>query len=335
MKVVGMRIDLPSNWQWSKCNDVMDVRDGTHNTPKYTQSGYPLITSKNLTPDGIDFSDVSYISEEDHHDISKRSKVDRNDILFAMIGTIGNPVIVETDEEFSVKNVALFKFAKSFIDPVFFKYLLGTPIIQRQLINETRGGTQKFVSLTVLHNMLIPYPPIEEQKRIAAILDKADRIRRKRQEAIQLTEELGRSIFLDMFGDPVKNPKGWEKVTLGSQVIDLKYGTNLKCHDIRQDEDLPILRIPNIIGEQISWSDLKFATIPEKEKEQFLLKKEDLLFVRSNGNPEYIGRCALFEDSRPNVSYASYLIRGRLKQHPNLKQLLFVILFLFLRTDLL
>ena len=201
MKVAGMRIDLPSNWQWSKCNDVMDVRDGTHDTPKYTQFGYPLITSKNLKPDGIDFSDVSYISEEDHRDISKRSKVDRNDILFAMIGTIGNPVIVETDEEFSVKNVALFKFAKSYIDPVFFKYLLGTPIIQRQLINETRGGTQKFVSLTVLRNMLIPYPPPEEQKRIAAILDKADRVRRKRQEAIRLTEELGRSIFLDMFGD--------------------------------------------------------------------------------------------------------------------------------------
>jgi type I restriction enzyme, S subunit len=231
MKVAGMRIDLPSDWQWSKCNDVMDVRDGTHDTPKYTQFGFPLITSKNLKPDGIDFSDISYISEEDHRDISKRSKVDKNDILFAMIGTIGNPVIVETDKEFSVKNVALFKFARSSIDPVFFKYLLGTPIIQRQLINETRGGTQKFVSLTVLRNMLIPYPPLEEQKRIAAILDKADRVRRKRQEAIRLTEELGRSIFLDMFGDPVTNSKGLETKPLGNIVTFLGGGTPARNND--------------------------------------------------------------------------------------------------------
>mgnify|MGYP000706935912 CR=1 FL=1 len=231
MKVAGMRIDLPSNWQWSKCNDVMDVRDGTHDTPKYIQSGYPLITSKNLKSDGIDFSDVSYISEEDHRDISKRSKVDKNDILFAMIGTIGNPVIVETDKEFSVKNVALFKFAKSYINPVFFKYLLGTPIIQRQLTNETRGGTQKFVSLTVLRNMQIPYPPLEEQKRIAAILDKADRVRRKRQEAIRLTEELGRSIFLDMFGDPVTNSKGLETKPLGDIVTFLGGGTPARNND--------------------------------------------------------------------------------------------------------
>ncbi len=221
----------------------MDVRDGTHDTPKYTQFGYPLITSKNLKPDGIDFSDVSYISEEDHRDISKRSKVDRNDILFAMIGTIGNPVIVETDEEFSVKNVALFKLAKSYIDPVFFKYLLGTPIIQRQLINETRGGTQKFVSLTVLRNMLIPYPLPEEQKRIAAILDKADRVRRKRQEAIRLTEELGRSIFLNMFGEQHNYPK-----SLVGSICTVKGGKRLPIgHQlVSNDTGYPYIRAGNL-----------------------------------------------------------------------------------------
>jgi type I restriction enzyme S subunit len=115
-----------------------------------------------------------------------------------------------------------------------------------------------------------------------------------------------------MFGDPVINPKGWEKVTLGSQILNFKYGTNSKCHDTKETEDLPVLRIPNIIEEKILWEDLKFATVSHKEKQDLLLRENDLLFVRSNGNPEYIGRCALFESSE-QVIYASYLIRGRLK----------------------
>jgi len=225
MKVAGIVIELPKTWQWANCSEVIDVRDGTHETPKYVSEGYPLVTSKNLKPDGIDFSTISYISEKDHLEISKRSRVDRNDILFAMIGTIGNPVLVDIDTEFSIKNVALFKFANSPIDPRYFRYLLKTRIIERQLDFEERGGTQKFVSLKVLRNMKIPYPPLEEQRRIAAILDKADGVRRKRKEAIRLTEELLKSTFLEMFGDPVTNPKGWEIKPLGEVVQFVGGGT--------------------------------------------------------------------------------------------------------------
>ncbi|HEY9706212.1 MAG TPA: hypothetical protein V6C58_27495, partial [Allocoleopsis sp.] len=65
-------MSLPKGWILVKCQDVIDVRDGTHHTPKYVNFGYPLITSKNLKPEGIDFSTVSYISEQDHQEISKR-----------------------------------------------------------------------------------------------------------------------------------------------------------------------------------------------------------------------------------------------------------------------
>jgi type I restriction enzyme S subunit len=197
-------------WKVVKCQDVIDIRDGTHDTPKYVSVGYPLITSKNLKNGLIDFSEVSYISAEDHIEINKRSKVDKGDILLAMIGTIGNPVIVDVDQEFSIKNVALFKFKNSPVDPRFFKYLLESSIVKKQLERETKGGTQKFVSLKVLRNLEIPLAPIASQRRIADILDKTDEIVRKRKEAIALTEQLQKSIFLDMFGDPVINPKGWE-----------------------------------------------------------------------------------------------------------------------------
>ena len=75
--------------------------------------------------------------------------------------------------------------------------------------------TVAIVSKSKFEELQIPLPPLEEQKRIAAILDKADAIRRKRQQAIQLADDFLRSVFLDMFGDPVTNPKGWEVKHLG------------------------------------------------------------------------------------------------------------------------
>jgi type I restriction enzyme S subunit len=262
MKVAGIVIELPKTWQWANCSEVIDVRDGTHETPKYVSEGYPLVTSKNLKPDGIDFSTISYISEKDHLEISKRSRVDRNDILFAMIGTIGNPVLVDIDTEFSIKNVALFKFANSPIDPRYFRYLLKTRIIERQLDFEERGGTQKFVSLKVLRNMKIPYPPLEEQRRIAAILDKADGVRRKRKEAIRLTEELLKSTFLEMFGDPVTNPKGWGVVSLGSLLKFLTSGSRGWARYYADNGSL-FLRIQNVKAGRLLLDDIAYVDAPD------------------------------------------------------------------------
>ena len=99
---------LPEGWIFSRLGTVYDVRDGTHDTPKYVDHGVPLVTSKNLSKGVLSFDDVKVISEADHRHISERSKVAQDDILLAMIGSIGNPVIVETTAEFSIKNVALF-----------------------------------------------------------------------------------------------------------------------------------------------------------------------------------------------------------------------------------
>jgi len=208
---LGSTESLPQGWRWVDANSVMDVRDGTHDSPKSVDAGIPLVTSKNLIGGKIDFSTCNLITEDDHIAISKRSAVDDGDILYAMIGTIGNPVIVEKQFEFSIKNVALFKFGKS--NQVYNRYIyhfLNSDLAIRQFESNSRGGTQKFVSLGNIRGLQIPLPPLAEQKRIAAILDKADAIRRKRQQAIQLADDFLRAVFLQMFGDPVTNPKGWE-----------------------------------------------------------------------------------------------------------------------------
>ncbi|ELC8423193.1 restriction endonuclease subunit S [Clostridium perfringens] len=161
---------LPYSWKWVRFSQVLDVRDGTHDTPKYIEKGIPLITSKNINGKDIDFKNVKYISLEDHKEISKRSKVDEGDILFAMIGSIGNPVIVNQNIDFSIKNVALFKFYKNNCvnNKFLYYYLL---FIQDTIKKNAKGAVQTFVSLKVLREYLFPLPPLEEQKRIVAKVD--------------------------------------------------------------------------------------------------------------------------------------------------------------------
>ena len=129
-----------------------------------------MITSKNLSSGSLAFDNVKFISETDHRQISERSAVAQGDILLAMIGSIGNPVIVDTDQPFSIKNVALFKYYdKELSSPGFLcLYLHHAANEMREL---AAGGLQPFVSLGFLRNYPITLPPLAEQHQIVAKVD--------------------------------------------------------------------------------------------------------------------------------------------------------------------
>jgi type I restriction enzyme S subunit len=165
---------IPVEWELRKLNDITDVRDGTHDSPKQLDSGVPFVTSKNLKSYGLDFTEISYISEMDHQEISRRSHVEKGDILFGMIGTIGNPVIVDIDFEISIKNVALIKFAKSDYDDRLLKYLLDSELVLQQFRRKSNGGVQKFIALGMIRDLDIPVPSKSEQIEIARILSSVD-----------------------------------------------------------------------------------------------------------------------------------------------------------------
>lgn len=163
--------EIPENWMWVRLSNIIDVRDGTHDSPKYHSEGIPLITSKNLSSGKLDFENVKLISYEDAKKINERSYVENGDILFAMIGTIGNPVIVDTDKDFCIKNVALFKRYKgSDFNMNYLYYFLLMEQYEMQKI--TLGGLQPFVSLKQFRSHPIPLPPLAEQKRIADVLER-------------------------------------------------------------------------------------------------------------------------------------------------------------------
>ncbi len=151
------------------------------------------------------------------------------------------------------------------------------------------------------------------QQHIAQVLDQADALRQQNRQLLGYYDELLQSTFIELFGDPVKNEKGWEVKKLGEVVEKFKYGTNEKSDSIRYENTIPIIRIPNVLDNKVNFRDLKYSELSEKEMSEVELKNGDLLFVRSNGNPAYIGRCAVFFDEQ-KCGFASYLIRARLKK---------------------
>ena len=156
-------------WEQRKLGDVADVRDGTHDSPKFYNDGFPLVTSKNLKDGSIDFLDCSFISKQDFDEINKRSKVDSGDILFGMIGTIGNPAIVE-HTGFAIKNVALIK-EGIIVNNRFIYHLLSSKVFDNYIARENAGGTQKFIALNQIRNFIFLAPTLEEQNKIIELLD--------------------------------------------------------------------------------------------------------------------------------------------------------------------
>lgn len=169
--------EIPEDWKLLELGELCDVRDGTHDSPKYISEGIPLITSKNLIDNKLDFSSAQLISEGDYKNIEKRSAVDDGDILFGMIGTIGNPVLIKKGREFAIKNVALIKFFSEDISKIYNYFLiqyLKSSLVNSQFAKGLSGSTQKFIALGMIRKMSIVVPDKLEQKKIAEILSAVD-----------------------------------------------------------------------------------------------------------------------------------------------------------------
>ena len=165
--------DIPESWSWIRLSEVIDVRDGTHDTPNYVLKGFPLITGKDFYNGYFELSKTKYISKIDYELIKQRSQVDKGDILFSMIGgNIGSMILVDETNYFdmAIKNVALFKqYDYSLQMQKYLFYFLQNQVSNFQSI--AKGGAQAFVPLNLIRNYAFPLPPLAEQKRIVAKIE--------------------------------------------------------------------------------------------------------------------------------------------------------------------
>lgn len=192
----------------------------------FVDNGVPFLRVNNIQNRNLNTSDILFINQETDEAL-KRSRIKPKDVLLSIAGTIGRTAVVPDNITSMNCNqaVAIIRL-KEVVDPYYFSYWLTTEDADRQITGSKVTGTISNLSLGCIKQLQIPLPPLEEQRRIAAILDKADEVRRKRQEAIRLTEELLRSLFLDMFGDLFSfirpgnkiHSKGFQECSLGDQI---------------------------------------------------------------------------------------------------------------------
>jgi type I restriction enzyme S subunit len=291
-----------------RIGDVCEVVSGAtprRDNPAYWNGTVPWVTPKELADlDGPTIGQTAeQITEAGFKSCSTRM-LPPGAVLFSSRAPIGHVAIATismcTNQGF--KSLV----PRSQVDSAYLYWVMkwSTPTIEAR----ASGTTFKEVSKAEIEDAKIPLPPLPEQRRIAAILDEADALRRKRREALGLLDALLRSAFLEMFGDPVTNPRGWETVELRNVIVDSQYGTAEKANT--DGVGLPVLRMNNL-GYDGRWdlTDLKHCDIVAADLEKFTVQPGDLLFNRTN-SPELVGKTGVWKLDQP-FAFAGYLIRIR------------------------
>jgi type I restriction enzyme S subunit len=191
-------------------------------------------TIDTITPQGVEGSSTRVI--------------EKGALIIATRMAVGKAVILGVDAAINQDLKAVRIKGELDRDYLFFFLKQAAPYFERV----STGATVKGIKLEHLRNLEIPLPPLEEQKRIAGILDEADRVRKKTQDLIDKYDELAQSLFLDMFGDPVTNPKGWEVVQLGEMVDFVGGGTPSKDEPLFWGGDIPWVSVKDLKSKVIN-----------------------------------------------------------------------------------
>lgn len=289
------------------------VTCGVAKRPDYVDDGVPFLSAKNVKNGEIVYRDYNYISQETHETLTKHNKPEIGDILYTRVGSVGEAAVIEKDIEFSVfVSLTLIKPKHDVIDKQYLKYLLNSePFKARALGNLTGIGVGN-LNVSVVREYPIPLPPLDEQKRIAAILDKADAIRRKRQKAIALADDFLRSVFLDMFGDPAINPNTYDETTLGELKVE-KMNNGIFKKNGEYGGETPVAWVSELFrGRNISFRPDSNSLSPTvKEVEKYGLRFGDLLFCRSSLKLEGIGFNNVYLGKDNEALFECHLIRLR------------------------
>lgn len=181
----------------------------------------------------------------------------------------------------------------------------------RKWTSESQGANIKNIRKSALEDFEVPVPPLPEQRRIVDLLSRAEGIVRLRREAEKKAAELIPALFLDMFGDPATNPKGWPVATVGDVLAAADYGSSSKASS--DGAGLPMIRMGNVTYDgNLDLADLKYVDLAPEEVERYSLQTGDILFNRTNSK-ELVGKTGLWDGSCEAI-VASYFIRLRVKR---------------------
>ncbi|HFQ4856076.1 TPA: restriction endonuclease subunit S [Vibrio vulnificus] len=282
----------------------------------FVESGVAFINAGSLSLEHrVVDSELNFITQE-KYDSLRSGKIERGDILFCLRGSLGKFAVIENDLKGAIASSLVIIRANDKITLSYLKHYLGSVLCAKEIDTFENGAAQPNLSATDLKSFKIPLPPLDEQKRIAAILDKADAIRQKRKQAIALADEFLRSVFLDMFGDPVSNPKGWEVKPLSELIMKgdkINYGIVQPGDHV--EDGIPIVRVGDIKDGSIDKSKLKrVARIIDEKHSKSRLVGDEILITCVGAT---VGKVALADASLSGFNTVRALTRVRLNEEVN------------------
>jgi type I restriction enzyme S subunit len=281
----------------------------------------PILRAGNITDEGIVFEDLVFVPADR---ISEKQKIRKNDVIIAAssgsLDVVGKAARALQDFDGGFGAFCKVLRPGPDIDPSYFAHFFRTPEYRRRVSSLAAGVSINNLKNEHLDEILIPLPPLPEQRRIAAILDKADELRAKRRAALKKLDELTQSIFLDMFGDPATNPKGWPVFPLADLCcIAGEYGAGVASKPY--DPELPrYIRITDITDSGDLTPDAVSPAGDASEWAAYSLEPGDVLFARSGAT---VGKTYLHRQSYGRSVFAGYLIRFRVRPDRILPEYLF------------
>jgi len=242
-------------------------------------------------------------------DVEGYKLVERGDFAYATIHLDEGSIGIAPERALISPMYTVFRVDETRVEPGYLIRFLKSPRALAQYARLGKGAIhrRKSISLEALGRVPVPLPPIDEQRRITAILDRADAIRAKRREVLAQLDLLAQSIFNDMFGSPSEWPSRWSMTTIGELARSVDYGTSAKAGE---NGEWPVLRMGNITDAgRIDLSDLKYLDLTSADVPKYTTRRGDLLFNRTN-SVEKVGKAAVVRTEAP-LALAGYLVRVR------------------------
>ena len=319
---------------WVKIPDVLFFQEGpgVRNT-QYTEQGVKLLNVANLVDGNVDLSTSDrYISEEEAYGKYKHFLCDAGDFIVASSGI--KVEYIDKKMGFIDKtmlplcmNTSTIRFKvldKSKLNIRYFMYYLKTHHFKDQLAIHITGSAQLNYGPSHLKKMTMPLIELDKQQEIVSTLDKLQSIITHRRTQLEKLDLLVKARFVEMFGEPMLNEKGWNMVTIGDIVTEVKYGTSKPAVE---GGKYPYLRMNNLTYDgHLDLTNLKMIDIPDSEIEKCIVHRGDVLFNRTN-SIELVGKTCVF-DKDEDMVIAGYIIRVRLKSI-----MLPIVLSYFMNTD--
>lgn len=283
----------------------------------FSARGIPFLRVQNISNSNVSLEDALYIDHLAHETLG-RSKIRPGDFLITIAGTIGRTAIVPQDFPESNCNqaVAILRIYEDKLWPKFLLHWLSTDDALGQISGRKVTATISNLSLGQIKELEVPLPSLPEQKRIAAILDKADTIRCKRQQAIQLADDFLRAVFLDIFGDSVTNPNGFRKGSI-TELAEIITGNAFRSDDYIGDSGAAIrlCRGTNVLTSYFDWSDTAYWP---KDKlnglERYLLSSGDVILAMDRPWISSGLKVCVFPEGQRNTCLVQRVARLRPKE---------------------